>query len=299
MADQQVPDPQVEEMGQEVRNPFKRERPAPGGRRQRLGVVQRVEQLSPHMVRVVFGGEDLADFAVEHADSYVKLIFPVEGVVYDEPFDVAAIREKHPRPEWPVQRTYSIRAVADGEVTIDFVVHGTEGLAGPWAAAATPGDRLWLMGPGGAYTPAAGSAWHLLVGDGSALPAISASLERVPAGAVAVAVVEVDSAAEELELTCPGELRLHWVHRAEPDPEALLAFLAGLELPSGAPQAFVHGEADTVRAVRRWVRTDLGVTKELLSASGYWRRGRTEEGWRTEKRDWNAAAESDDATAGV
>nr|WP_218886112.1 siderophore-interacting protein [Kineococcus aurantiacus] len=264
-----------------------------------MGVVQRTERIAPHMVRVVFGGPDLADFGVEHADSYVKLVFPVEGVRYDEPFDVAAIRETRPRAEWPVQRTYTVRSVAGGEVTVDFVVHGDEGLAGPWAAAARPGDELWIVGPGGAYTPGDHAPWHLLVGDASALPAISASLERVPAGSVAVAVVEVLSAAEELELTCPADLRLHWVHRGAPDPEALLGFLRSLDLPPGAPQAFVHGEADTVRAVRRWARTELGVTRELLSASGYWRRGRTEEGWRSEKREWNAATETDDAAAGV
>lgn len=280
-----------------MRNPFRREKT--GGRGQRLAVVQRTEQLAPHMVRVVFGGEDLSDFTVEHADSYVKLLFPVEGVVYDEPFDVARIREERPRTEWPVQRTYSVRSVVDGEVTIDFVVHGDEGFAGPWAARARPGDELWITGPGGAYTPSEGSAWHLLIGDASALPAISAALERVPAGATAVAVVEVPGPAEELELTSPGDLRLHWVHREEPDPEALVAFLGSLDLPTGVPQAFLHGEADSVRAVRRWARADLGVTRELLSASGYWRRGRTEEGWRSEKRDWAAAADSDDATAGV
>ncbi|WP_432565338.1 siderophore-interacting protein [Kineococcus sp. SYSU DK003] len=282
-----------------MRNPFKREKPAPGGRRQRLGVVQRAERLTPEMVRVVFGGEDLADFTVEHADSYVKLIFPLEGVAYDEPFDVAAIRDSRPRTEWPVQRTYTIRSVADGEVTIDFVVHGDEGFAGPWAAGAQPGDTLWIMGPGGAYSPSPEAPWHLLVGDASALPAISASLEHVPAGKVAVAVVEVHGPAEELPLASPGDLRLHWVHRGEPDPEGLVEFLRGLDLPAGAPHAFLHGEADTVRAVRRFARTDLGVPRELLSASGYWRRGRTEEGWREEKRDWNAATESDDATAGV
>ncbi|MEW1960049.1 siderophore-interacting protein [Kineococcus sp. NPDC059986] len=261
--------------------------------------MQRVERLTPEMVRVVLGGEDLADFAVEQADSYVKLVFPLPGVTYPEPFDVAAVRAQRPREEWPAQRTYSVRAVADGEVTIDFVVHGDEGIAGPWAAAAQPGDEVWMLGPGGAYTPAADAAWHLLVGDASALPAISASLERVPAGATAVAVVEVHSPAEELPLTSPGDLRLHWVHRAAPDPEALVEFLRTLDLPSGAPHAFVHGEADTVRAVRRWARTDLGVTRELLSASGYWRRGRTEDGWREEKRDWVAATETDDASAGV
>ncbi|WP_432494629.1 siderophore-interacting protein [Kineococcus gypseus] len=259
----------------------------------------RTHRPTPGVVRVVLGGEDLADLRAEHADSYVKLVLPAPGTVLDEPLDVAAVRASRPREQWPLVRTYTLRAVdpARGEVTIDFVHHGDEGVAGPWAAAARPGDVVHLLGPGGAYSPDPRAPWHLLVGDASALPAIAASLERLPAGALAVAVVQVHDAAEEQPLACPGELRLHWQHRAEPDPEGLLELLRSLELPAGAPHAFLHGEADGVRAVRRWARTELGVPRELLSASGYWRRGRTEDGWRAEKPQWAAAVDSDDAAA--
>ena len=34
--------------------------------------------------------------------------------------------------------------------------------------------------------------------------------------------------------------------------------------------------------------------REHLSASGYWRLGRTDEGWRAEKAAWNAAVESEE-----
>ena len=284
-----------------MKNPLRRREPAPaaGGRRQRRGVVLRTERVTPHVVRVVLGGDDLGDFTLEHADSYVKLVFPVPGVDHGPTFDVARIRAERPRSEWPVQRTYTVRSLVRGEagteVTIDFVHHGDEGVAGPWAAGARPGDEVWVMGPGGAYSPDPSAAWHLFVGDASALPAIATSLEHVPAGVVAVAVVEVTDAAEEQLLTCPGDLRVHWVHRAQPDPGALLDTLTAIDLPAGVPHTFLHGEADSVRAVRRWVRTDLGVPKELLSASGYWRRGRTEEGWRSEKSDWATSVESDDA----
>ena len=62
----------------------------------------------------------------------------------------------------------------------------------------------------------------------------------------------------------------------------------------GDVHAFVHGEADMVRAVRRYLRVERGVPRERLSASGYWRRGRTDEGWRAEKKEWNAAVEADE-----
>ena len=47
-----------------------------------------------------------------------------------------------PREQWPFTRTYTVRWVdpVAQELAIDFVIHGDEGLAGPWAASAQPGD---------------------------------------------------------------------------------------------------------------------------------------------------------------
>ena len=76
----------------------------------------------------------------------------------------------------PRRRTYTVRRwdEAAGELTLDFVSHGDEGLAGPWAAAAVPGDQIALQGPGGEYAPDPAADWHLFAGDASALPAIAA-----------------------------------------------------------------------------------------------------------------------------
>ena len=46
-------------------------------------VVTRVEQLTPHMVRIVAGGDGLAGLtAGEYTDHYVKLLFPRPGGAY-------------------------------------------------------------------------------------------------------------------------------------------------------------------------------------------------------------------------
>ena len=73
----------------------------------------------------------------------------------------------------------------------------------------------------------------------------------------------------------------------------LLDALRALEFPDGPVHAFVHGEASSVRAVRRHLLVDRGVPREALSASGYWKRARTEEGWREDKAEWNRLAEQD------
>ncbi|MCK1815010.1 siderophore-interacting protein [Streptomyces sp. XM4011] len=256
------------------------------------GRVLRTERLSAHLIRVVFGGEGLREFAVgPYSDSYVKLVFRQPGVEYPEPFDVAEIRQTLPRDQWPATRTYTVRAFdpAGPEMTIDFVYHGDSGLAGPWAAAAQPGDELAILGPGGAYAPDPGADWHLLVGDESALPAIAASVEQLPEGAVARVFVEIAGPGEELKLTPPaGDVEVVWVDRREGRyGRALVEAVTSLELPPGRGQAFVHGEANWVKELRRHLRQERGMTPAQLSISGYWRYGSNEDGWQAAKAEFN------------
>ncbi len=243
--------------------------------------VLRTEWLTPHMIRVVGGG---AGF--EHngfADAYLKLQFPVPGVTYPEPFDMERVRAELPREQWPRMRTYTVRAYDEqaDELTIDFVHHGDEGVAGPWAAAARPGDTLMFMGPGGAYAPSPSADWHLLVGDEAALPAIGAALEAMPAGAVVRAFVEVADAREEQDIPTKADAQVRWLHRSA--GADIVQTVRDLEFLPGEVHAFVHGEADMVRALRPHLLTDRGVPKERLSISGYWRRGKDEDGWQAEK----------------
>jgi NADPH-dependent ferric siderophore reductase len=261
--------------------------------------VQSVERLTPRMVRVVVGGDELDGFgAGEYTDHYVKLQVPPQGAGYRAPFDPEEVKAARPREEWPRIRTYSVRAwdPERRELTIDFVVHGDAGVAGPWASAAKPGDVLQLTGPGGAYTPDPGAAWHLMVGDLSVLPAIGASLARIPAGVPVHVLVELDDDADRQPLASPGDLRLTWL-RADGTDAVLLDAVRALEFPEGPLHAFVHGEAASVRAVRRHLLVERGVPREALSVSGYWKRTRTEEGWREDKAEWNRLAELDLASA--
>ncbi|HEY6759576.1 MAG TPA: siderophore-interacting protein [Baekduia sp.] len=237
------------------------------------------EQVTPNMIRIVFGGDGLAGFgAGEFTDHYVKLQIP-EG-------DDGATRT----------RTYTVRGwdAERGELTVDFVVHGDEGYAGPWAAAAQPGDTLQLTGPGGAYAPDPDAAWHLMVGDPSVIPAISASLARIPDGVPVHVLIEVDGPDDEQPLATPGDLHLTWTPGG---PGAIVDVLESYTFPEGPVSAFVHGEASTVRAVRRHLLVERAIPREALSISGYWKLSRTEEGWREDKADWNRLVEEDVAAA--
>lgn len=237
-------------------------------------VVTGTERLGAGMVRVHFGSDDLSAFAGSiHTDRYVKLAFGTE----DE----------------PVIRTYTALdpvvdpATGAGTVTIDFVVHGDEGYAGPWAAAAMPGDELVARGPGGAYTPDPTADWHLFAGDEAALPAIRAALGALPADARGAVIVEIPGDAHRLPLAGPDGVDVSWV------PSGSLAqAVRDRPWPEGRVHAFVHGEAaEVMHGIRPYLLKERGLPHDDVSISGYWRRGRTEETFRVWKQEL-AAAES-------
>ncbi|MFD6178473.1 siderophore-interacting protein [Isoptericola sp. NPDC060282] len=184
--------------------------PAPPARKRtpRHATVSAVRRLSPHLVRVTLTGPELASLdPTAHTDSYVKLVL---GELADGR---------------PLVRAYTVRAVRDGSAStsgstsgdtewdLDLVVHGDEGVGGPWATRVRPGEPVTFLGPGGAYAPDPAAPWHLLVGDDSALPAIAAAVESLPAGAVAHAVVEVPGPQDEQPLESAADLTVTWVHR--------------------------------------------------------------------------------------
>lgn len=272
--------------------------PAPRrNRAPRLAHVVSTERLTPHMIRIVLGGDGLEGFgAGEFTDHYIKLQIPPRGATYTAPFDPEEIKATVPQEHWPRTRTYTVRTwdAERNELTVDFVVHGDEGVAGPWAANAQPGDTVQLNGPGGGYAPDPDAAWHLMVGDQSVIPAISASLARIPAGVPVHVILEVDGPDDEQPLGTPGDLHVTWLHGG---PGAAVPVVESYTFPDGPAGVFVHGEASTVRAVRRHLLVDRGLPREGLSISGYWKLSRVDEEWREEKAEWNRLVEQDVAAA--
>jgi len=259
---------------------------------QHVLVVESTQWLGPHVVRVVAGGESLADFTDNGCtDSYVKLLFVDPALGLEPPYDLAALRETLPPDQLPVTRTYTVRWVdrAARRIAIDFIVHGDTGIAAPWAARAEAGDRLVLSGPGGGYAPDPNAAWHVFAGDLSAVPAIAAAIETLPPAARGVAHLEVTEAEDVIELDNPSQVELNWLINPDPGDTGFLARAvdeASWPASSGADggvQVFAHGERESIKAVRA-VLSAREIPRESISISGYWARGRTENVFKAEKR---------------
>lgn len=252
--------------------------------------VLRREELSPHMVRIVAGGEGFASYVNnDYIDRYVKIAFPQPGVEYPLPLDLWAIRESLPREQWPYTRTYTVRWVDEEarELAIDFVIHGDEGLAGPWAAKARAGDSLVFTGPGGGYNPDPAADWHLFAGDEAALPAIAAAIESLPPEARGIAFLEVDSDAEIQPIQAPAGLQIHWLPRngaPAGSSELLVGAVRNAEWPGGRVQVFAHGERGYMKSLREVLYRERGLERAQVSLSGYWAKGRVEDDFQAEKK---------------
>jgi len=281
-----------------------RRRPAPV-----VADVVRTQRLTPHLARVVLGGPGLAPLAdPTFADSYVKLGFLPSGLLDACPLgddgrvDGPALDALLPEGVQVRQRAYTIRAwdAAAREMTIDLVVHGDEGVAGPWSLATSPGDRVLVHGPGGAWSPQDDVDAHLLVGDASALPAVAVALERLTRDTVGAAFLEVHGPDDELVLDAPPGVHVRWLHHGDaPAGSTLVDAVRGWVWPDGRVGAFVHGEAGAVKDLRAHLRVDRAVARGDLSISGYWRLGADDEGWRAGKRAWNQQIEAAEAAAGL
>lgn len=244
--------------------------------------VVRKDQLTPGMVRIHFSG-DLAAFAgSEFTDRYVKLVF-------GDPAELEAGGR-------PTLRTYTALSpdVAAGTLAIDFVVHGDEGIAGPWAASAQPGDTIPVRGPGGAYAPDPSADWHLLAGDEAAIPAIRQALAALPSDAQGYVVLQVDAASHQQEVRAPAGVELTWLHRSDPAHPSLSEAVRALPWREGRVHAFVHGEGQAVmREIRPYLLKERAVPRDDVSVSAYWKQGRTEETFR----EWKSALAAEESTA--
>lgn len=239
--------------------------------------VARTERITPRMARVTVHDEALADFGGGGTDQHVLLYLYEPGVTLPEPLTMTTARGALSSVR-PRMRSYTVRRhdPVAGEIDFDFVLHDHAGPASEWAREASPGDELIFVGPSPAYRPDLAADAHLLVGDETALPAISAILEELPAEASVRAFIEVECAEEEQHLTTAATAEITWLRRngQQTGANTLLAgALAEASLPEGTLDVWAAGERAAMRDVRHHLVTERGLDRRRVRPSTYWRAG--------------------------
>ncbi|MFG3506247.1 siderophore-interacting protein [Streptomyces sp. NPDC047821] len=263
--------------------------------------VTRTRRLGPSLVRVTFtgtNGAELEGFASGGRDQSLSLFLPHPG--QPEPvmpplqdgdlYGALGAWRAMPDDVRAVMRSYTVREqrrTGDGttEVDIDFALHEDGGPACRWAARASEGDRVVVLGPTvadntGVRFRLPGDADEVLIwGDETALPAASSILESLPAGTRAQVWLEVPYAADRLELRTEADATVTWLVREEGAPAAADALRAAV-LTGTAPYAWIAGESGSVKALRRHLVNERGIDRRRVTFVGYWRKGLSEDALR-------------------
>src|SRR5687768_17150318 len=283
--------------------------------------VTRVQRLTPSFLRVTFTGREFGDLAPNGWDQRIKVLLPTaEGGLGDCPRGEDWYAEWRALPEdrRNPMRTYTVRAARpeQREIDVDFVLHGSTGPASAWAETAAAGDEVVLVGPNARFEgPTGGFEWRppaeaqclLVAGDETAVPAVCAIVEALPAGSAARVFMEVPDAGDILPLAVPVGVQVTWLPR-RPTGAARGALLTAAVVaavrelagprptsPSSEPvdddagdilwhvpvdasgaglYAWLAGEAGVVTSLRREL-VGLGVDRRSVAFMGYWRAGRS------------------------
>ena len=249
-----------------------RRRPPP-----RIVEVRGVTRLTPRMVRITFGGEQMEGFNSKGPAEHVRIFLPDN--------ETGELLLPTPGPEGnefpegmrPASRAYTPRRWDAGanELVVDIALHD-HGPGSAWAASVKEGDVAVIGGQaGGAYFPDAEADWYVVGGDEAALPAIGTLLEAMPSTMRAYVFAEVEDAAEEQELSSDAPFEVTWLHRengAMPG-RALAETMKAMALPEGNGRIWVSCEADVMREIRKHYIEDRGLDRSVLRTQGYWKMG--------------------------
>lgn len=226
-------------------------------------------QVTPNMLRLTLGGPGLAGFPEEQTSAYIKLRLHDAGIGRE------------------VVRTYTVRSHRADEIDVDFALHEICGPATFWAQNAQVGDSIMVGGPGPRKLVHADADWYLLVGDMTALPAISGNLELLHDGAKGTAVIEVMDEADIQDIAKPADIDIEWVVNPHPgqDSHLLVDRVRSVDWAAGNPSVWAACEFSTMRQLREYFRTERGLDSTSLYISSYWKSGSNEDAHKAAKRE--------------
>ena len=242
----------------------------------RVTLVDRAE-LSDRMIRITFEGDGVRDVVVEQPAASVRLLVPSAGA------DDLVI------PEWngnefllpdgsrPILRTFTPLRVDNDAGRLDLeVVRHPGGAVSGWAEVARPGASAAISGPGSGYDIPDGAERLLVLGDETALPAITQVIETAPADLHLDVHVEVvtEDAIREVGVRPSDSVQWHTTPHGEVPGGRIVGVARALGALADGTDVWAAGEASAMHAIRTHLFDELGVARRRATVRGYWKPAR-------------------------
>ena len=230
--------------------------------------VSRLQWLGPRLIRVTVDGGELAGFEIEQPAASIRLLIPAPGsteLVIPRWNGNEFLLDDGSRP---VIRTFTPRDLTPRGLDLDIVIH-PGGAVSSWVENAHPGSKAAVSGPGRGYGIDRATSGLVLVGDETAIPAISQLLEHVRRPADVH--LAVHNGFGRVELPQESDVNVVWHELSDPGKmgEVMVAALRITELET--KPIWCAGEAAAMQEVRTYLLEEMGIPRSRATVRGYWK----------------------------
>ncbi len=230
------------------------------------------EELSSRSLRLTFEGPGLSEMPVANPAASVRLLVPQPGASLVIP-EWDGNEFLLPDGSRPALRTFTpLRHDAGaGRMDLEIVRHAG-GAVSTWAETAEPGTSGALSGPGRGFVLGAEVRRFVLLGDETALPAISQLIETTPHDVAIEAHIEIVAADVERPLPEHPSAEVMWHVRGDDQrPAWSLVDVAAFVGVEAGTHVWAAGEAAAMQAIRKHLFDERGLQRSQTTIRGYWK----------------------------
>jgi NADPH-dependent ferric siderophore reductase len=201
------------------------------------------EQITPHLVRLTLDVPGFVSTGI--ADEWIGLVVPGQFQ----------------------SRYYTVRSIEGSRLVLDVVVHEV-GLVTEWASGDPVGQQVVLTEAKGSFLPPADAQWLLLVGDLTALPAMTRIAAENGAELPTRIYAEVPGDSRVTDYF-PDSADVTWLPLGE--QSALAEVVERIDWPEGPGYFWMAGESAQMRAIRKHLMRERKLPSTHYDVMGYWR----------------------------
>lgn len=248
-------------------------------------VLKKKFYVTPHLIRLYLGSDDVNVFKNTTLGGSCKLLFPPLGIrdIHYAEFDAMNKKWISPSDKFkPVSRTYTLRGVdaVNNELIIDIANHGDNGAGSRWANQAKVGDSIGVSMKEKKKNLAPETDFILLAADLTGLPVISVIAEALPSSTRGIVCIEVPSQDDIHTIDSKADLTFKWIVNPQVGKGSALADLVlEQKIPKrkeGSRFVYAAAESQSIKEIKNFLKEDLEWKKDEFFCTSHWKAGKAE-----------------------